>query len=96
MSKAKAGIMAAVAAGMMLGGILTAAPANADGTYAPSCVSRDTTKPTIVIKNNCGKTMNLNVHFGALPDSGCKTYTAGQQRTFLLGEVGWYQHVVLC
>ncbi len=96
MRKAKLGIVAAAAAGLITGGIMVAAPASADGKYAPSCVSRGTSKPILTVKNNCGRSMRLNLHIGGAPDTGCLNYTAGQKRSFAIPSIAWYQHVVLC
>jgi len=67
--------------------------------YAPACVYRhqiDGSPKFIVVQNNCGRTMRLNVHIAAWPDTGCKTYTAGQRRTFIIPSIANYQTTVTC
>ncbi|GAA3810940.1 hypothetical protein GCM10022226_34250 [Sphaerisporangium flaviroseum] len=96
MRKARLGFMAAAAVGVLLGSVLTATPANAHGTYAPSCVARDSTLPTISATNNCPYSAYLSIHMGGTPDTPCQYYAQGQKRTFYRVSPAYYQHVVLC
>jgi hypothetical protein len=97
--------IAVVTGAAVLGLGFFAAPAQAspaapltNGGTAPACVSRhaDNSFGYVDLKNNCGKTMHVNVILSGASDSGCFSMANGESVRVTYPLIGWYDKVVVC
>ncbi|GGZ30312.1 beta-Ig-H3/fasciclin [Streptomyces poonensis] len=79
----------------------TASAAPAAGGTAPACIGRyvdgDPDGFTVLLENNCGKTMRVQVVVAYAPDSSCYTLSAGASKLYTYrGITGVYDRTAVC
>ncbi|MFF7941598.1 hypothetical protein ACFZC5_17945 [Nocardia gamkensis] len=91
-------VLAAATAMLGVGAAMAPAADAASGGTAPACIARSVHyyPNYVLVVNNCGKTMRVNVVFDYQADSGCRTLANG---TSFAAEFAWpgrYNRTVVC